>query len=193
MPDGASREAFADRYLNDLAALLARVPREPLARALAVFEAALAEGRTVFLAGNGGSAATASHMANDLLAGVAKHGGRGLRAISLADGLPVITAIANDESYDEIFATQLRVLARPGDVLAVFSGSGKSPNIVHAMEVARQMALTTVAFLGMDGGKVAPLAHVAVIVPSNDYGPIEDIHMAFDHLITEHLRRCQRA
>jgi D-sedoheptulose 7-phosphate isomerase len=108
-----------------------------LARALEVLEKAYIERRQVFLAGSGGSAATASHMANDLMKGVAKGDRRGFRAIALSDNVPLITAIANDESYSEVFVGQLAALGQPGDVLIVFSGGGNSANIVCAVEVAR--------------------------------------------------------
>lgn len=182
------RIAFAQRYVDNLASVLVDLPWADLARALKTLEKAYAERRQVFLAGNGGSAATASHMANDLMKGVAKKSKPGLRAIALSDNVPLITAIANDESYSEVFARQLGELGRPDDVLIVFSGSGNSANIVRAVEVAQHMYITTIAFLGMGGGQVAKMADVSVIVPSNEYGPIEDVHMLFDHLITAYLQ-----
>jgi D-sedoheptulose 7-phosphate isomerase len=142
----------------------------------------------VFIAGNGGSAATASHMANDFTKGVTQERGRGLRAISLSDNISLITAIANDKGYNEVFADQLLALGQPGDVLIVISGSGNSANVVRVVEVAQEMQIRTVALLGMGGGRVADMADVSVVVPSDDYGPIEDVHMVFDHLITTYLR-----
>ena len=187
MAQSSDRIAFAQRYIDNLCRVLHDLPLSDLARALETLEKALAERRQVFLAGNGGSAATASHMAQDLVKDVAKKGGRGLQALALSDSVPLITAIANDESYSEIFASQLAALGQPGDVLIVFSGSGNSPSIVRAVAVAQQMQITTIAFLGMRGGRVAKMADVAVIVPSDEYGPIEDVHMAFDHLVTAYL------
>ena len=188
MAQGSDRIAFAQRYIDNLCRVLGDLPLSDLARALETLEKALAERRQVFLAGNGGSAATASHMAGDLVKGVAQEGGRGLRAIALSDNVPLITAIANDESYSEVFASQLAALGQPGDVLIVFSGSGNSANIVRAVEVAQQMGITTIAFLGMGGGQVAKMADVSVIVPSAEYGPIEDAHMVLGHLVTAYLR-----
>lgn len=181
--------AFARQYIEELCGVLRNLPFTQLARALEILEEAWVERRQVFLAGNGGSAATASHMANDLRKGLAKRRGQGLRATALSDNIPLLTAIANDESYTEVFASQLAGWAKPGDILIVFSGSGNSENIVRAVEAARQLDMTTVAFLGMGGGRVAGLTDVSVIVPSEDYGPIEDLHMTFDHLITEYLCR----
>ena len=188
MARGSDRIAFAQRYIDNLCCVLRDLPLSDLARVLETLEKALAERRQVFLAGNGGSAATASHMAQDLVKDVAQEGGRGVRAIALSDNVPLITAIANDESYSEIFASQLAALGQPGDVLVVFSGSGNSANIVRAVAVAQQMQITTIAFLGMGGGQVARMADVAVIVPSDEYGPIEDVHMALNHLVTAYLR-----
>ena len=188
MVQDSDRVVFAQRYIDDLCCVLRNLPLDNLARALETLEKAFAERRMVFLAGNGGSAATASHMAQDLVKGVVQEGGRGYRAIALSDNVPLITAIANDEDYSQIFARQLASLGQTGDVLIVFSGSGNSANIVRAVEVAQQMRITTIAFLGMGGGQVAKMADVPVVVPSDDYGPIEDVHMMFDHLVTAYLR-----
>ena len=182
------REEFSLDYIETLCGVLYDLPLKDLARGLGLLERAFTEGRQVFIAGNGGSAATASHMANDFAKGVAEEGGRGLRAIALSDNVPLITAIANDRGYTEIFAEQLLVLGQPGDVLVVISGSGNSANIVRAVEVAREMQIETMALLGMGGGQVAQVADVSIVVPSNDYGPIEDIHMVLDHLVTAYLR-----
>jgi D-sedoheptulose 7-phosphate isomerase len=189
MAETQTRLDFIEGYFRTLTEVIARIPRADLAKALEVLETAWADKRRVFLAGNGGSAATASHMANDLMKGVAKGGGAGVQAISLADNVALLTAIANDEDYRDIFAGQLEVLGRPGDVLIAISGSGNSPNIVRAVEVARHLGLRTIGFLGMGGGKVGTMTDVTVIVPSDDYGPIEDLHMVFDHLLTAYLRR----
>ena len=145
--------------------------------------------RTKTLRNAPGSAATASHMASDLVKGVALQGKPGIRAIALADNVPLLTAIANDHSYEEIFARQLAELGQPGDVLIVISASGNSPNILRVVETAREMKMTTVGFLGMGGGKAFEMVDVAVIVPSNEYGPVEDAHMMFDHLATAYLRK----
>lgn len=181
------RETFSFDYIETLCSVLRAVPLENLARALGLLECAFTEQRQVFIAGNGGSAATASHMANDFTKGVAQEGGRGLRAISLSDNIPLITAIANDKGYNEVFADQLLALGQPGDVLIVISGSGNSANIVRVVEVAQEMQIRTIALLGMGGGRVAQMADVSVVVPCDEYGPIEDIHMVLDHLITGYL------
>jgi D-sedoheptulose 7-phosphate isomerase len=183
------RRESARRYLETLTRVLAALDVEPIARVLALLEEAHRRSSRVFLVGNGGSAATASHLANDLLWGVAQGGHRGMRAISLGDGVPTLTAIANDTGYEHAFAKQLEVFGESGDLLIAISGSGNSPNVVRCVEVARRLGLHTIGFLGKGGGTVAPMVDVAVVVPSDDYGPIEDVHMVLDHLVTAYLRQ----
>lgn len=187
--EASPRRDFAQQYLQRLRDVLSALSVDALERALEVLERAYVEGRQVFLAGNGGSAATASHMATDLsktvAGGAAQH--RGFRAIALTDNVPLMSAWANDLSYDEVFAAPLRTLARRGDVLVVVSGSGESKNIVRAVTVARELGLVTIGLLGREGGAVRGLVDVAVIVPTHDYGPIEDTHLAINHLITAYF------
>ena len=186
-----NRLDFLKGYVESVRTVLRNLDFDALARVLEVLERAYAERRRVFLSGNGGSAATALHMANDLMKTVAKDGGHGFRAISLSDNIATITAIANDESYAEVFAGQLMALGEAGDVLIVLSASGNSPNIIRALEVAREMRLTTIGFLGMGGGRAGSLVDVSIVVPSNEYGPIEDVHMMFDHLVTAYFAHLQ--
>ena len=187
-PTQQERIAFAQKYMENLSRVLLETPLEELAQAMEIFEQALVKRSQVFVAGNGGSASTASHMVNDFMKGVAKDGGRGLRVVCLSDSVAVITAIANDHEYTEIFSGQLAELAQPDDVLVIFSGSGNSPNVVRAALEARKLKMTTVAFLGMGGGRLSQLVDVSVVVPSDEYGPIEDVHLAFNHLATSYLR-----
>jgi D-sedoheptulose 7-phosphate isomerase len=183
------RVDFAARYVQELSRVLAALPLEPLGQALALLEKAYSETRRVFVIGNGGSAATSAHMANDLLWGVAQTGKRGFRVTSLSDNVPVLTAIANDASYADIFTKQLEAQAESGDLLIAISGSGNSENVVRGVELAKRMGLLTVGFLGMKGGKLKSMVDIAIVVPSDDYGPIEDVHMMLDHLVTAYLRQ----
>jgi D-sedoheptulose 7-phosphate isomerase len=187
MANPDKRISFCKQYFSTLADVMHHLPWHDIDAALACLECAYREGRHVFVIGNGGSAATASHTANDLLKVGSKAGKRGFGAFALADNVPTITAIANDEHYSDVFSRQLELLAHAGDVLIVFSASGNSPNILKALGVAREREMKVVSFLGMGGGKAAPLSDVAVVVPSNDYGPVEDAHMALDHLIASWL------
>lgn len=182
------RQAFVRDYFGELSRVLAAMPMADVTRALQELEAAHREHRRVFLLGNGGSAATASHMANDLVWGLSRKGLRPLKAIALTDNVPLMTAIANDETYEGIFSRPLETLAEKGDLVVAITGSGNSPNVIRALEVAKRLGLRSVGFLGRGGGKAASMVDVAVTVPSDDYGPIEDVHMALDHLATAYLR-----
>jgi D-sedoheptulose 7-phosphate isomerase len=142
---------------------------------------------TIWLAGNGGSAATAGHMAVDLSLGV-KPSGK-IRAISLSDSAASITASGNDVSFDSVFARQVVALTRPGDLLIVISASGNSKNLVDAVEVARERRLRTAGILGFDGGALASLVDFPVVTKSEigDYGVAEDLHLAVNHCLKEIL------
>ncbi len=159
---------------------------ELLSRAL---QACWRDQRQVFLCGNGGSAANAIHLANDLLYGVDKVNGRGLRVHSLAANPAVMTCLANDVSYEDIFAQQLEVLAQPGDLLLCFSGSGNSGNIVKALVKAQDLGLLTFAVLGFDGGKSLTLAHHAIHFPIHDMQVAEDLQMVVGHMAMQWLRQ----
>jgi D-sedoheptulose 7-phosphate isomerase len=182
-----TREAFGRAYVQGVVQVLGALPWEAIGQVLAELERAWSRQSNVLIAGNGGSAATASHTANDLIDVGRKLGVRGLGTVALADKVPTLTAIANDDAYAEVFAAQIELIGRPGDLLMVFSASGNSPNIVRAVESARGRGMRTVAFLGMGGGAVAGLVDLAVVVPSDEYGPIEDVHMVLDHLMSSYL------
>lgn len=180
---------YCDSYLADLTKILAAVSREEISSCIGVLEDAYRRKARVFIVGNGGSAATAAHLQCDLMLGVARGGNQGFRAYCLADGVPTLTAISNDDGYEHVFAQQLEALAERGDVLIAITGSGNSPNIVAALELAKTMGLTSIGWLGMGGGSAKQLCDVSIVVPSDTYGPIEDLHMVFDHLITSYFVR----
>ena len=144
-------------------------------------------GRQVFLAGNGGSGGNANHLANDFLYPVSKAQGSGLRVQSLAANPAIITCLANDEGYDRIFAMQLAVQARQGDVLIVLSGSGNSPNILAALEEARAIGMTSYAMLGFSGGKARALADVPIHFRVDDMQIAEDAQLIIGHMIMQWL------
>ena len=139
------------------------------------------EGSIVFIAGNGGSAASASHFATDLSKGSSYGKPKRFRVVALTDSISTITAYANDVSYDVVFAEQLRNLGKPGDVLITISGSGSSPNIIRVIEVAQELSIDVVALTGFAGGASGPLADIHINVPSDHMGCIEDVHMALCH------------
>ncbi len=134
--------------------------------------------------GNGGSAATASHFANDLTRSTQQNAGPPLRAFSLSDNVPQLTAWANDDCYEQSFAGQLRAYARKGDILVAISASGNSPNIVAVAEEARKMGLAVIALGGFGGGRLKDLADVALVMDSYDYGQVESAHLVLVHLLS---------
>ena len=148
--------------------------------------------KTLFIAGNGGSAAAASHMSCDfgktILSGDSASDRYWLRVTSLVDNVPLMTALANDFGYDKIFSEQLKGLGRQGDMLIVISASGNSINILELLKIAKAMGLHTYGLLGFDGGKAKDLVDDMIIVPSQDYGLVEDAHMIVNHLITDWFR-----
>ena len=181
--------AFAQRYFARLVNLFDRVSCEEIARFARVLLDARARGSRIFFIGNGGSAATASHFANDLAIGT-KAWRRPFRVISLTDNVAVLTAVANDYGYHEIFTAQLKTLMEPHDVVVAISASGNSPSVVAAIEWANAHGAVTVGLTGFDGGRLRTLAAQCVHVPTEagEYGPVEDLHMIFDHLVSTYLR-----
>lgn len=182
---------FAKDYLADLKNVLDRLPLAELDKVVAAIESAHAAGQQIFVIGNGGSAATASHMMNDLNKGTLGHKGdapwKRFKVIALTDNVSLMTAWANDTNYNAVFSEPLKNLANRGDVLIAISASGNSPNIIAAVEVAKQLGLTVLGLGGFTGGKLAQLADVCFVVPSNGYGPVEDVHMILDHILTGYL------
>lgn len=143
--------------------------------------------RQVFLCGNGGSAGNAIHLANDFLYGISKQKGSALRVTALPANSSVLTCLANDEGYEQIFSLQLAVLANRGDVLIALSGSGNSPNIVKVIEQAREMGVKTYAILGYTGGKAKELADVPLHFPVDDMQISEDLQLIAGHMVMQWL------
>lgn len=184
---------FARSYLDYLKQVLDSIDPNAVASFVATLFDARARGATVFMIGNGGSAATASHFANDLSIGTNDYE-KPFRVLSLTDNIPVITAISNDYGYDEVFVRQLRVLAKKGDVVVGISASGNSTNLIRAFEFAAHAGLHTVAITAFDGGKLKAIADQGIHVSTGykEYGPAEDAHMVLDHLIGAYLMRAVR-
>jgi D-sedoheptulose 7-phosphate isomerase len=145
------------------------------------------EGRQVFLCGNGGSAGNAIHLANDYLYGIAKKSGAGLRVHALSANPAVITCLANDIGYDDIYAEQLAVLANAGDLLIVLSGSGNSPNILRVLERAKNMGVTSCAILGFTGGAAKELADIYLHFAIDDMQIAEDMQLIIGHMLMQKL------
>lgn len=175
-------------YLDGLKIALETISTGEVERFVRILLASGLNGHTIFLCGNGGSAATASHMACDLAKGIRTEGFPSFRAISLTDSLPQLTAWANDTSYDNCFSGQLEGLGRPGDLLLAISGSGNSPNVLNAVEVARRLHMTTLGLAGFKGGKLKGLVDHCLVIPAANIEQVEDAHMALAHTITTTLR-----
>lgn len=186
-PEGsASSLSTVDDYLVDLRTLLERVDAVTVSAAVDAIVEALRSGRRVFVAGNGGSAATATHMANDLNASAQAACLTG-RATCLNDSVSALTAIGNDHGFDEIFAVQLRHLAVAGDVIVLISVSGDSANVVRAAGCAHELDLGVIGLLGLPGA-LAQVSDVSFVAHSSDYGLVEDLHLAINHMACRAVR-----
>jgi D-sedoheptulose 7-phosphate isomerase len=179
---------YATFYFDHLSKLLANLDLQEIAKVIELFEKARDEGKTVFFIGNGGSAATSSHFANDLAIGT-RSKKLPFRIISLTDNNAVMTAISNDFGYDYLFVKQLEAVYREGDLLVAISASGNSQNLINAIEYVKNRKGTTIGLSGFDGGKLKKIADYGIHVQTDkgEYGPVEDIHMVLDHVIGSYL------
>lgn len=184
--------AFARNYFDCLYKLLKMLDTGEILAFAREMEKARQGGHTVFFVGNGGSAATASHMANDFGTDIHKRTktDKPFRAMSLTDNCAVMLAVANDAGYENLFVNQLRLHYRRGDKLVVVSASGNSPNVVAAAEWVKLQGGTVISLVGFDGGRLKELSDVAVHVKTlkGDYGPVEDVHLVLDHLVSYWLQ-----
>jgi D-sedoheptulose 7-phosphate isomerase len=185
--NAADPKAMFAAYADRLAAALKQLDLDAVEQLARALRFCWESGRQVFLVGNGGSAGNAMHLANDYVYALSKRPGSGIRAHGLAANSAVVTCLANDEGYDSIYAIQLAVMARPGDVLIAFSGSGNSPNILRALEEAKRIGMTSFAVLGYSGGKAKALADVPIHVAIDDMQVAEDLQMAVGHMIMQWL------
>jgi D-sedoheptulose 7-phosphate isomerase len=177
-----------DTYLTELENVIHQLSRDEVR---AVADALLDNWRArkqLFILGNGGSAATASHMMNDMNKFTLVEGKHRFRAIALTDNVPLMTAVGNDQNYADVFVEPLKNLLQPGDTVIAISASGNSPNVVKAVEYAQANGATVIGFCGRPGGKLAQLADLRVIVPSDRIGQQEDGHMILDHVLSLALR-----
>ena len=183
----SSIQEFAKGYFSRLGVVLASLDLNRLAELAAELESARTEERTIFVAGNGGSATTATSMANDLGFDILKKTGveQTFRVHALTDNLAAITAVANDVGYDRIFLDQMRMYFRPADVLIVISASGNSPNVVAAAEWAKEHNGKVIALVGFEGGRLAELSDIVLhcITEPTEYGPVEDAHLVLNHVL----------
>jgi D-sedoheptulose 7-phosphate isomerase len=181
-------DPFIASYLDGLRSVLGEINLVAVDRVVDVLWQAYSEGRRILIIGNGGSAATASHMMCDLAKGCAVEGKSRIKAFSLTDNVPIMTATGNDLSYEKIFTVQLEVFLEPGDVLVAITASGNSPNILDAARFARQRGAMVVGFIGFGGGKLKAMTDADITVSSRNYGHVEDVHCILEHLISQRLR-----
>ena len=177
-----------EQYWHELASIMQAMSFDMLAKAAELLLDCYRRGSTVFILGNGGSAATASHFACDLAKGTQVRGLPAFRVISLNDNVPLMSAWANDTNYDRIFAEQLATLIRPADLVIAISASGNSPNILAAARVARQSGAHTIALTGQDGGKLSRLVDLTIYVPVRSIEQVEDAHLVIAHSLCVVLR-----
>lgn len=178
---------FVNSYINGVISLLSRTPEGPIQQLAELVLDAYKNEKSVYIMGNGGSAATASHLACDLQKGIKLLGGKGFKVMALTDSMPILTAWANDFSYSDVFAQPLTTWVQPGDLVIVISGSGRSANVIRAIEVAQHKGAITAALVGFDGGELGKLAMHKVVIPSEDMQHIEDAHMVVSHLIMRYI------
>lgn len=179
--------AFAKAYFDYLKRALDAIEPESLDRLIAEFEDARVTGKTIFIAGNGGSAATATSMANDIGSDVMRKTGtdKTFRVLALTDNMSVITAIANDVGYENIFLNQLKIHYRQRDKFLAISASGNSPNVVRAAEWVKEQSGCVISMVGFTGGRLKEISDLAVHVQSEngEYGPVEDAHLILNHIL----------
>ena len=181
---------YSKSYFDYLSTLLTEISLDDIEKFVKTILMAREKGSTIYFIGNGGSAATADHFANDISIGTRTYE-KPFRAVSLCSNQAIITAIANDDGYEKIFSMQLEVLLKKDDVVVAISASGNSPNLLSAIDIAKQKSAITIGLTGFDGGKLKDIVDVSVHVPTNklEYGPAEDAHMILDHLVGSYLIR----
>lgn len=182
-----------DLYWNSLVDVLQVMSVQPVKSIARELHSCYKRGGTVFVLGNGGSAATASHMACDLAKGTRAGGAPTFKVLSLTDNVPLLTAWSNDAAYDCALAEQLASFVQPGDLVLAISASGNSPNVLRAIQIANQSGATTVGLTGRSGGRLARLVDVDLRVPSDSIEQVEDAHMIVAHSVCVALRSAIQA
>ena len=177
------------RYCDYIQKLVSDIDIDSVKRVVDCFLKARCTDKTIFFAGNGGSASTASHFAQDMGEVGRKIRGRGFRTQSINDNVSALTAISNDYNYDSVFSLQIQESFDPGDVLVVISASGNSRNVIKAVELAKEKGGSTVGLVGFDGGRLAQICDYVVHIQSKngEYGPVEDVHLILNHMIVSYL------
>jgi D-sedoheptulose 7-phosphate isomerase len=181
-------EDHLDEYLGRLQAAVEALPRDQMNALGETLFRAYRNNKQVFVLGNGGSSSTASHMAADLAKNTIGPNMKRFRIVSLNDNAAIVTALANDLGYENVFSEQLTNLVQAGDVLIVVSASGNSPNVLKAIHYARSRSAEVIGLLGFNGGAAAGLADIALVVPSDHYGVVEDVHLIINHILVDYFK-----
>ena len=181
-------QQFVADYYRRFADVLQTFDKSALEPVLRVFEDVAARQGTLWVAGNGGSAAISDHTVCDATKGTFVEGQPPIRSVSLTSNVPMLTALANDIAYDDVFSKQLEYYFKPGDAVLLVSSSGNSPNVVKACEYANARGLATIAFVGFRGGRLKEIAKHVVWIPVDNYGIAEDTHQSLMHVLTQYLR-----
>ena len=182
------RAPDTNAYFDNVVQAIEKMPLSTIDRIVNALMQAYESGRMVYLFGNGGSAALASHFACDLGKGAANGSGKRFQVVAFTDNVPLITAWANDARYEDIFAEQLINFVRPDDVAFAISGSGRSRNVINALKVARDAGALTIGLTGFQGGDMKDLCDVCLIIPSDNMQVIEDLHLSVTHAVFTALR-----
>jgi phosphoheptose isomerase len=185
----ASAASYLDRYAEEFARAAKTIDPDSFERAAAILAEAYIGGARMFSCGNGGSASIANHMQCDHVKGVRNTTDLAPRVLSLSTNVELLTAIANDLGYENVFVYQLESQSGPGDVLVAVSSSGRSPNIVRALTWARDHGLRTIAVTGFDGGAARAAAEVSIHVDCANYGIVEDLHQTVMHALAQYIRQ----
>jgi D-sedoheptulose 7-phosphate isomerase len=175
--------SFPGAYLERLRVTLETIDLGKVVQATRWFQEARAQGRSIFVCGNGGSATTASHFVTDIVKNASYGRPSRFRIMALTDSVPTVTAYANDVGYESVFVEQLKNFAQPGDLVMAISGSGNSPNVLRAIDYANSIGCRTLALTGRDGGKLGPLAQLNLQVSEPHMGRIEEAHLTICHMI----------
>jgi D-sedoheptulose 7-phosphate isomerase len=176
-------------YLARLRVAIDTLPRDSIVQLGELLYRAYRDGKHVFVLGNGGSASTASHMAADLAKNTIEQNMRRFRILSLNDNTALLTALANDLGYENVFAEQLKNLIRAGDVLIAISAGGNSPNVLAAIRCAQERSAEVAAIVGFGGGRAASLADLPIVVDSDHYGIVEDVHLVINHILVDYFKQ----
>jgi D-sedoheptulose 7-phosphate isomerase len=183
---------FVDQYKTELLQTIDAIDNAKVIEAIEWFKQAREANRHIFVCGNGGSAATASHFATDIVKGASYNREKRFRIMALTDSASTMTAYSNDVSYDCVFCEQLKNFAEPGDLVLGISGSGNSPNVVNAIEYANELGCKTIGLTGRDGGKLGRAVQLNIQVPVPHMGRIEDAHMIVCHMIGYYFMDTER-